>query len=415
MKRYGEFAGIACLTALLCACIAQPAKPPPASVPIAAPSASGPTLNALPPAPPSLDLWTSLRSSFVLDDCGNPDAQAWARKFTRDPSRFAAQLAAAQPLLEWVQNVARNAGIPGEFALLPMVESGYNPAEPGRHGDPGGMWQIMPATARTLGLRINREYDGRLDPAASTQAVLAMLKEYDEELHDWRLVDMAFNAGEYKIAGLVQGRADVDARHLPVSGITRNHLAKLMAMACIVSDPARFHMELPTSNGDELTLVILQQPVQLALAARIADMPLDLLRRYNPGYRGERMSDDAPHHLLMPRTNAERLADSLDAPDTLLAKAAAVTTATAPDVSTAPPPDPPPNAKADPPSPPKTSGTAVAAQSAHAPRHHRVARGESLWSIAHRYGVSPPQLRAWNALASDTLKPGQSLLVSEPD
>lgn len=414
MKRYGKFAGVACLTALLCACAAQPVKQTPASVPIAVPSGPSPTMSPLPPAPPS-DLWAGLRSSFVFDDCSTPEARAWARKFTRDPSRFAAQLAAAQPLLEWVQNAARLAGVPGEFALLPMVESSYDPAEPGRHGDPAGMWQIMPATARTLGLRINREYDGRLDPAASTQAVLTMLKEYNEELHDWRLADMAFNAGEYKIAGLVHGRDDVDARHLPVSAITRDHLAKLMAMACIVSDPAHFNLKLPAGNGDELTLVILPQPMQLALAARIADMSLDQLRHFNPGYRGERMPEDAPHHLLLPQTHAEQLANSLNTPDTLLAKADAATATAVPLAPTTSPAEPPPSAAIDPPSPPKAAAANVAAKSTHASRHHRVAHGESLWSIAHRYGVSPSQLRAWNALASDALKPGQSLLVSQPD
>ncbi|HJU27089.1 MAG TPA: transglycosylase SLT domain-containing protein, partial [Rhodanobacteraceae bacterium] len=235
---------------------------------------------------------------------------------TRNPRLFAAKWEAALPLLAYVQATAESSGVPGEFVFLPMVESGYDPSEPGRRGDPAGMWQIMPATARALGLAVNRHYDGRLDPAASTQAVLAMLKDYNDTLHDWRLVDMAFNAGEYKMRNMMSGRdqpATDKPLHLPVSSITRNHLAKLMAMACIVRDPARYAVELPNAeNATRLALVKLPQPVRLGQAAHAAEFPLVQLRTLNPGYRSERMPEDAPHHLLLPRENARRLAAVLD-------------------------------------------------------------------------------------------------------
>jgi len=386
--------------ALLAACAAQPSRQPaPASVAIAAPASPAPVAMPLPPAPPAPDMWTRLRADFVLDDCSNPRAQVWAQRLTRNPQQFAALLQETLPLMAWVQAAAERARVPGEFVLLPLLESSYNPAEPGRHGDPAGMWQIMPQTARTLGLTVDREYDGRLDPAASTQSVLAMLKEYGGELHDWRLVDMAFNAGEYKITGLLGDRdaENVNVSHLRVGSTTQNHLAKLMALACIVRDPQRFEVELPSAqDAAHLTLVQLPHAVELASAARAADLSLTQLRALNPGYRGARMPEDAPHHLLLPQDNAQRLSAVLDSQG-----AAAL-------------------AFAQPRSASKHAAlsevaTELASAGKHGVSRHRVAQGESLWSIARRYKIDPANLRAWNALASDNLRTGQSLLLSAPD
>ncbi|HEY3521465.1 MAG TPA: transglycosylase SLT domain-containing protein [Rhodanobacteraceae bacterium] len=384
--------------ALLAACAAQPPRPQTrVSIAVAAPSLPAPVTVPLPAATPSADLWTRLRTGFVLDDCGNPRAQAWAKRLTRNPRMFAGQLQQALPLIAWVQTAAEHSGVASELVLLPMVESSYNAAEPGRSGDPAGMWQIMPRTARAMGLDIGQGYDGRLDPAASTGAVMRMLKGYHDELHDWRLVDMAFNAGEYKMLGVLDGRkSSVDKPlRLPVSATTRDHLAKLMAMACIVRDPARFDVDLPQAeNGYELTLLPLPQAVDLANAARAAGIPLAQLRSLNPGYRSERMPENAPHHLLLPQDSAQRLSAMLDAQgtDALAAAGSGAKETTAP-----------------------ANAALASAGKRDGASRHRVERGESLWSIARHYRVDLAKLRTWNALASDNLRPGQSLLLSAPD
>jgi len=364
-------------------------------------------LPATPQAPS--DVWTSLRAQFALDDCGDEHAVSWAKRFTQNPERFAAQLQNVLPLLAYVQDAAERAGVPGEFVLLPMVESGYNPAEPGRHGDPAGMWQIMPQTARTLGLTVNREYDGRLDPAASTQVVLAMLKEYSNDLHDWRLVDMAFNAGEYKITGLIGDRdaGSIDVPSLRVGPVTHNHLFKLMALACIVRDPQRFDVELPsTQSVSHLTLVQLPQAVELAAAARTAGLSLTQVRALNPGYRGARMPEDAPHHLLLPQESARRLTAALDAQG-----AAALASLDVPHASSQTRlADTDTDSKS-----PLAKKSRTAATARRSTSRHRVARGESLYTIARHYKLDPSKLRTWNALAGDNLHPGQSLRLSAPE
>ncbi|HEX8777883.1 MAG TPA: transglycosylase SLT domain-containing protein [Rhodanobacter sp.] len=383
-----------CIACLLAACAEQPSRlaPPPATVAIATP-APLPEVVVPPPAPvpaPEPGPWASLRASFALNDCDlNPRAESWARRFTRSPSLFEAQLSDALPLLRYVQDAAESAGVPGEFVLLPMIESGYAPGEPGRNGDPAGMWQIMPRTARTYGLKVTHTYDGRLDPAASTQAVMKMLKAFHDDLHDWRLVDMAFNTGEYRMLGLMEGREPPAADqpvHLPVGKVTRNHLGKLLAMACIIRDPSRFDVQLPAADGGEqLALVQLPAAADLASAARLAHLSLAELRKLNPGYRGSRMPADAPHHLLLPQGNAD---------DLLAAIAANGADALA------------------------SARGAQPAKHSHPGRiaRHKVRRGESLLSIAKRYHLDTKALRAWNGLAAqDEVHPGELLRLTAPD
>ena len=391
-----KFTLAACTVCLLAACAGQPVRqtPPQTSMPVA--PAPAPAPEAAPPASepasaPQPDSWSRLRASFVLDDCNlNPRSKTWARRFTRDPSRLQEQLQDALPLLRYVQDAAERADVPGEFVLLPMIESGYEPGEPGRNGDPAGMWQIMPQTARAFGLTINRDYDGRLDPVASTQAVMKMLTAFHHDLHDWRLVDMAFNTGEYRMLGLLDGREQPSPDqplHLPVGSITDNHLAKLMAMACIIRDPSRFEVELPQADeGNSLTLVQLSAAADLASAAKLAHMPLTRMRELNPGYRGKRMAADVPHHLLLPQANA----------DDLLAAVAAMGS--------------------------DALASAAGDASAATPRHHRriarhkVREGESLLSIATRYHLDAGKLRVWNGLAaSDDVHPGQMLRLTAPE
>jgi membrane-bound lytic murein transglycosylase D len=119
------------------------------------------------------------------------------------PSAFEAQMKSAVPQLIYVQQVAEKYNVAGEFVLLPWVESQYQ-AKPGRRNLPAGMWQIEPSTAHSMGLHVDHGYDGRLDTSAATDRVMHMLRGYYDELHDWRLVDYAFNRGEFAVQHMVQ-------------------------------------------------------------------------------------------------------------------------------------------------------------------------------------------------------------------
>lgn len=389
-------------SALLAACAIQPTKPPPQPATVIAHPESSTTIA---PLATEGEPWASLTATFVLQDCADdPLIRSLGAMYTRSPARFEQLLRESLPLMMYVQRQLRTAGIPGEFAMLPMLESSYAPHEPSRRGDPAGMWQLMPRTAHLHGVVVNGHYDGRLDPVASTTAAIKMLTALDERFGDWRLVDMAYNAGPYAVLGALREHPDLGdgaIPAIPVSNTTRKHLAKLMALSCILRQPGHFHVELPRPTADD-TLATVEVPAgtRLAVAADMAEIPESRLRALNPGYRGAQVPANSPRILLLPSRAAQSLASALEVgASEPVAKADKVhpadtdggDDALAPDAS-APGQDP----------------GAVASTPVDAKRH-RVREGETLWSIARRYHVTVGDLKRWNGLRGDHLQPGELL------
>jgi membrane-bound lytic murein transglycosylase D len=314
--------GGACL--LLAACSGNPSKPTAASAGpsrapeiVAPPPAASPSQPQPEPAVLSTSPWARLRQRFSMAGCDfNPASSLWTRRFSRDAAGFSASLSQALPFLLVVLEQIEKRDMPGEFAFLPYIESNYTPIF--STGDrAAGIWQLMPDTAREAGLAITREYDGRLDIGASTTTALDLLERYQEELGDWRLADMAFNAGEYGMKDLIgdntQARTAAEISHLHVPAHAHEHLAKLLAVSCIVSDPERFHVELPEAQADdELAAVDLPAPADFGLVAHLARIDYKMLRQLNPGYLRGHMPDAGPYRLLVPAAQRLALASALD-------------------------------------------------------------------------------------------------------
>lgn len=281
--------------------------------PVVADIASPPSDLPSHPAEAADSPWPRLRRSFAMQGCDyRPEVQRWAQTYARGPRQFAASWKEAMPLLLMVVDELHKRDLPGEFAMLPYVESTYRPL-PSRGDHAAGMWQMVPDTARAAGLEIGAEYDGRLDPVASTAAALDLLAHYRREFADWRLVDMAFNGGEFRVKKLLDDRdprdlsADELAR-LPFNQGTHEHLDRLLALSCIVQDPARFGITLPEpAEDDHLQTVTLAQAMDLRLVARLAGLNADQVRRWNAGYRRNRMVASASYRVLLPANRVERL------------------------------------------------------------------------------------------------------------
>ncbi len=384
------------LLVLLAACSTVPSqngRMPPAPT---GPAQPIPTLEIKTPpaaaanAPIQQNLWDQLRGSFAMADCdADPAIMKWARQFTRNPQQFQDTLRQALPRLVYAQGVAAQYDVAGEFALLPWVESRFQPVTASRRRRPAGMWQIMPATARAMGLRVDSHYDGRLDVPAAAHAVMKMIRRYHDQLHDWRLADYAYNAGEYSVRKLINKHglpADLPAiPNLPVRNVTREHLAKLLAMACVIREPERFNVSLPELSEDKhLVKVDLPQSMPMARAADHAGMSVDKLKHLNAAYRGNQADASASSYLVLPADHAEQFRDALSQ------QAQASTDGAS---------------SADP----------VIADSArtHPHRTHVVRRGESLWQIARHYSVKVSELQALNHLRGHKLKPGQVLQLGE--
>ncbi|GLQ48720.1 LysM peptidoglycan-binding domain-containing protein [Dyella flava] len=387
--------------------------PAPAPAPAAAPAPA--------PAPAAQDdssasqtdttaVWDKLRNSFAMSDCdADPQIMVWAHRYTQNPQRFEAQMSSALPQLIYVQQIAQKYDVAGEFALLPWVESQYRPV-PAHRNLPAGIWQIVSSTAHVIGLHSDHSYDGRLDTAASTDSVMRMLHDYYGNLHDWRLVDYAFNRGEFGMQKLVQQHGlppdEPAIPKLPVPRVTREHLTKLLAISCVVREPERFNVELPTLAADQhLETVEVHHGMTLSKAATNAGMDADALKQLNPALLTDTVNADAPGHLLlMPHRNAEQLRTAMQlANDQDMTASLSNTGNHSPDLGVF----------ADNAAPSADDAT-PSTPSAHHVRTHTVRSGESLWQIAKNYSTSVSKIERLNNLRGKPLKPGQVLKLDAP-
>ena len=388
------------LSALLAACAGVPSHNPRAP---AAPIPAPPTMLAPAPAPatsstialpaPAGDLWDKLRSSFAMSDCNaDPAVVNQAKRYTLNPKQFEDQLQSALPGLVYVQQVAAQYRVAGEFVLLPWVESEYQPT-PTHKRHPAGIWQIMPRTAGAMGLRVDRHYDARLDMPAATHAVMKLLEQYHDRFHDWRVVDYAYNSGEFNARRLVQERGMPPDEPVfpawPVPGVTRQHLIKMLAMACVVREPERFQVSLPMlPDAQQLVQTSVTGPIPMAKAANQAGLSVAELKRLNPAFGGDTIGAGTASYIMLPAIHAEQFrsavpeASNEDTADGLMRAMSADRKIAAP---------------------------------ARKRRTHVVGRGESLWEIAREYSTNVARLQQLNHLHGNAIQPGQVLQLGNID
>lgn len=406
---------------VLTACAGSMPKPVPQPKMAIAPAAPVEDVAMSPKAvttAPTVDFWSGMRDSFAMPGCeADPQVMAWARTYTKMPNRFEQQVNEVLPLIVYAHKSAMKHNVAGEFALLPWVESQYRHV-PGAKNRPAGMWQIMPQTAHTLGLRVDKNYDERLDITKSTESVMAMISRYYDDLGDWRLVDVAYNAGEFGLKKTIDKHGgpthDEGLPDVPMKATTREHLVKLMAIACVVRDPARFNVSLPRQDGDHaLQVVKVDNPQSLAQAAKQSGLSMNDLRDFNPAFRTNKGTISSS--LLLPKSAADQyklgpVAAVTDTPDPL-DDAADVAAASLPAATAKH--GKPAKASAQPAQVARTSKKPVKADE---PEQqvviHKVNNGESLWSIARRHQVSVEQLMKWNDLQTQAVKPGQVLKLT---
>jgi membrane-bound lytic murein transglycosylase D len=376
--------------------------PPELSAPITPPS------NA--PLPKEGDVLTSgevldrLRARLSTPTCiVGPNNTRWRHKYAGYPQRFADQVQATLPMMLVVLDEIETRKLPGEFALIPIVESWYRPDAHGFGAD--GMWQMVAQTARNNGAVVINGYDGRLSPLDSTEAALNYLDKLHAMFNDWRLTAMAYNSGEYRVMHTMSSDElrQRSVGHLSyrrpdgLSGTTYEYVAKMRALTCLLAQPERLSIPL-TRNVPVTHWVPYTMPTPIAsldeLARRLGT-DANELKSYNPGYRNGRVVAGAPRTLLVPASTRPRWAD-LPAQSAANATTAA-SAATVDKVDAGPSPD-------------ATAAAVEKSQQQQAVRTHTVSRGETLAMIAQRYHLSVGNLRSWNHLDRHAvLKPGQKL------
>ncbi len=269
------------------------------------------------PAQPD-DLWTRIRAGYGLPDKDHPRVKSDINWYAKHQAYLDRTFTRGSPYLHYIVEQVEARNMPLEIALLPVVESAFQPFAYS-HGRASGIWQFIPGTGRLYGLKIDWWYDGRRDIYAATDAALTYLQRLHKTFDgDWLLALAAYNAGQGNVRKAIrknkkQGKGitfwELSSK-LPKE--TRGYVPKLLAISAVVADPHAHGVTLKDiPNQPVLAQVDITSQLDLAIAADMADMPLEELYTLNPAFNRWATSPSGPHHLLLPLEKVESFQQKL--------------------------------------------------------------------------------------------------------
>jgi membrane-bound lytic murein transglycosylase D len=273
------------------------------------------------PAPIQItDSWDRVRKGFtfaVPDKKRVTNQKNW---YLRHPSYMKRVSKRAEPFLYYIIEELEKAGMPTELALLPIVESAFDPFAYS-HGRAAGMWQFIPGTGKSFGMKQTWWYDGRRDVIASTAGAIKYLQRLHEMFDgDWLHALAAYNSGEGRVMRSIRknkrlGKA-TDFWSLDLPRETRAYVPKLLALADILANKESYAFEWPTiSNQQVIDIVDVGSQIDLAVAAKKAGLTTKELHALNPGYNRWATDPDGPHRLVVPRRLADEFISALSETD----------------------------------------------------------------------------------------------------
>jgi len=281
----------------------------------ASPAADAQTEDIETEASPVVEIWDRLRSDFTLKAGSDPAIRHYLASYKKHPEAIARVLRRGEPYLFYILNRVEQRGLPAELALLPFVESAFDPHATSPVGA-AGLWQFMPDTAEYLGLSQTWWYDGRRDVIDATKVALDYLTQLHRDFGDWLLALAAYNAGSARVQRAInQNRLagkPVDFWHLPLPAETRGYVPRLMALRAVINHPADYNITLPPlPDTHYFTRVDTQGRIDLQVAARLAGISEEELKRLNPGILRLTTPPDRPSILLIPKASEEIFGERL--------------------------------------------------------------------------------------------------------
>ena len=316
------------------------------------------------------DIWDRVRTGFAIPNINTPlvaEQQAW---FLSHPDYLRRAVDRSSLYLYHVVQELNNRGMPTELALLPFVESAYNPMAYSR-AKASGMWQFIPGTGKSYNLKQDWWRDERRDVLASTDAALTYLKAIYDMHGDWHLALASYNWGEGSVKRAIERNQaaglPTDYLSLSMPDETRNYVPKLQALKNIIANPAAFGVTLPKIDNEPYFVAVERsRDIDVRTAARLANMSLEDFRALNPSSnRPVIRASGTP--LLIPATSEMDFRNGM------------------------------------------ASGAPLATWQAHT-----VTRRETVESIAARYGMTAASLREANGLGGKgRVRVGQGLLVQK--
>lgn len=334
-----------------------------------------PVENSQDQAKENNDLWVRLRQGYSLDLTMENDRIRVQRDwFARHPQYFTRVTTRAERYLYYIIEQAEKRNMPLELALLPIVESAFDPFAYS-HGHAAGPWQFIPSTGDYFGMKRTWWQDQRRDILKSTNAALDYLQKLSNRFDgDWLLALASYNAGGGTVSRAIRRNEEVgkptDFWNLNLPRETTAYVPKLLAIAQIIQDPESYGVTLhPIRNAPYFSTVETGGQIDLAQAARLADISVEELYLLNPSYNRWATSPNGPHRLLVPVDRAERFRSKLAA----LPKGQRMQWA-----------------------------------------RYEIRPGDNLSTIARKYRTTPQVLRNINKLNDNTIIAGRTLLIPGP-
>jgi membrane-bound lytic murein transglycosylase D len=323
---------------------------------------------------PNDDLWQRIRHGFAMHELDSKLIAKHEQWYAHRPDYVARMTDRAKRYLFYITEEIERRGMPSEIALLPMIESAFNPGA-NSIAKASGIWQFIPSTGKNFGLQQNWWFDERRDVISATNGALDYLQKLHDMFDDWELALAAYNWGEGAVA-----RAQAKNRRLgkatnfsslKLPPETQNYVPKLLAIKNIINDPARFNLQLAhIPNQPYFAAVATSRAIDVKLAAEMANISLDEFKALNPSHNRPVILQDESNLILLPIDKLETFQTNLENCNQRL-------------VSWQP---------------------------------YQTKKGEHFDLLAPRFGLSATQLRSVNGLSARAkISNGQTLLVPATD
>jgi membrane-bound lytic murein transglycosylase D len=261
-------------------------------------------------------VWERLLSLYSLPDIKNPRIDRELNWYLNHPTSLAIIQQRAEPYLNHILDEIEAKNIPGELALLPVIESAFVPDAYSK-ADASGLWQFVPATGKEYGLQQNDWYDGRRDVYASTIAATTYLKELSETFDgDWLLALASYNCGQGRVKKSIEKNQfrnmATDYWSLELPEETEAYVPRLLAIATLFAHADEYNIHLQhIPNRPYFEVIDIKSPLDLHKAAKLANTPLYAFLKLNPGFNRSSTAPQGPHRLLVPVANAQEFKKNL--------------------------------------------------------------------------------------------------------
>jgi membrane-bound lytic murein transglycosylase D len=324
-----------------------------------------------------VDVWARIRKGFGIPDLDNPLVVSQTQFYSSKPEYFVRTTTRASRYLFHVVQELEKRNMPTELALLPFIESSFNPlAYSTAHA--AGMWQFIPSTGRDFNLTQSTFKDERRNVLASTEAALTYLQKLYGMFGDWQLALAAYNWGEGSVQRAInKARAanqPIDfnslSQYMPLE--TKNYVPKLQAVKNIIAAPADYGIALPKVDNQPYFVTIGKtRDIDIKVAAQLAELSIDEFKALNPQFNKPVIAGSSDTQILLPQSNAEKFKSNL-----------------------------------------AKWGRALSSWTAHKVTNAR----ERIESIASKFGTTPEVLREVNNIPPKmVVKAGSTLLVPKPE